>query len=92
MADENRRQSEKRVFRLMLSEYQLLQELAHAPVDLDNAAPSVEEASEFLATLGLVVLRNRTVTLTDGGWNVVRTEPISRTAYTVAFDRCRLIW
>lgn len=81
----------RRMFRLMLAEYQLLRELSIGPVQLDNVTPSVLEAAEFLANLELVTEHERVVRLTDRGWRVVNSEPVSRTSYTIAFDRIHLM-
>lgn len=84
--------AKRSVFRLLLAEYQLLSELAIGPVELEYAAPSVIEAIDFLATQDLAEKHGTKAVITDRGRRVAIAEPLSRTTYTIAFDRNRLGW
>lgn len=87
MADGPAQGPHRTVFRLMLAEYQLLREIALTPVCLGDATPSVVEAAEFLASLGLAMCRDQVVHISDRGQALACAEPVSRTKYTIAFDR-----
>ncbi|AMV21786.1 hypothetical protein VT03_28045 [Planctomyces sp. SH-PL14] len=88
MADGSPLGPHRRVLRLLQSEYQLLLELAVAPVRSDDCTPSVLEAAEFLVSLGLAMRRDRLVHISERGQTLVANGPVSQTAYTVAFDAC----
>lgn len=80
------------VLRIMLREYATLQQVATCPFSTATLTPSESDGIEFLLSKELIQIDGQTATITDRGRQVLATEPLSRTAYTVAFDRNVLGW